>query len=165
MARRQLLSFVLGRDAFKTGRGVGKLDDQKGEGFRGALIGSSCQRESSCRWLTGRQALGNILGSSGPPCVGSRDKSRGIGDVDQVLTVLGCLLRECWWGFLACLLQTCGSKVYCQLRSGYCRLYITCPFLKFLNLFWFVLFVLSLRTSLWSLGQEDIILYFLLKVL
>ena len=42
MARRQLLSFVLGRDAFKAGRGMGKLDDQK-EGFRGALIGGSCR--------------------------------------------------------------------------------------------------------------------------
>ena len=42
LARRQLLSFVLGRDAFKAGRGMGKLDDQK-EGFRGALIGGSCR--------------------------------------------------------------------------------------------------------------------------
>ena len=88
MARRQLLSFALGRDAFKAGRGVGKLDDQK-EGFRGALIGGSCQRESSCRWPTGRQARGNILGFSGSSCVGSRDKSRGNVDMHQVLTVLG----------------------------------------------------------------------------
>ena len=89
MARRQLLSFALGRDAFEAGRGVGKLDDQKGEGFRGALIGSNCQRENSCRWLTGRQALGNILSFSGSSCVGGRDKSRGNIDMDQVLTVLG----------------------------------------------------------------------------
>ena len=62
----------------------------------------------------------NILGFSGSSCVGSRDKSRGNVDMHQVLTVLGWLLREWWWGFRACLLQMCRSKLYCQLWSGCC---------------------------------------------